>query len=56
MYKEELYNDDGVVVQENTKSTLNSAKLNAWLLQNIQIMQELTEKEPVCWREVDTPG
>ena len=42
--------------QQSKNQHLDSSKLNSWLMQNIQIMQELTIIEPANWREVDTPG
>lgn len=35
---------------------LEEANLNSWLLENINIMEELSIIEPTSWREVDTPG
>lgn len=35
---------------------INPKKLNAWLLENMRIMEELTVVESSSWREVDTPG
>lgn len=37
-------------------ATVKTKNLDFWLLQNLSIMQKLSIKEPVAWREVDTPG
>ena len=33
-----------------------SNKLNYWALKNMEVMNQISINEPVCWREVDTPG
>ena len=32
------------------------ARINYWLLHNMDVMKQMSIIEPVCWYEVDTPG
>jgi hypothetical protein len=43
-------------VQLASENNLRSKKLNYWILKNSEVMNQISINEPVCWREVDTPG
>ena len=52
-------NDDVLVKRPDVKTPsveIDTKKLDSWLIENLRIMEELTLLEPICWREVDTPG
>ena len=43
-------------IQQVSKIDHSSKRLNYWLLKNMEVMNQISINEPVCWREVDTPG
>ena len=43
-------------MQSVAESKNHSKKLNYWVLRNLEVMNQMSINEPVCWREVDTPG
>ena len=43
-------------IQQVTEIDHSSKRLNYWLLKNMEVMKQIAINEPVCWREVDTPG
>ena len=53
--KEEInFADSGS--QQVSEINYSSKRLNYWLLKNMEVMNQISINEPVCWREVDTPG
>lgn len=52
-----MINQDNFTLEPEVMDVeINEAKLDSWLLENINIMEELSVFEPTSWREVDTPG
>ena len=43
-------------IQQVSEIDHSSKRLNYWLLKNMEVMNQIPINEPVCWREVDTPG
>lgn len=55
-----MINDDVLVRNdpevETPRIEIDTKRLDSWLIENLRVMEELTLMEPICWREVDTPG